>query len=110
MACAGNPLGWRDCSDATRLKVVFQLRSSSVSISTSEGEGPHSTHTVTPAPPDEAEAVESSSLETSRNGTVGLFTGRKTGVSCRRIWLFWLVGANVFSIHCKCILSIGDMI
>lgn len=66
--------------------MVFQLRSSSVSISTNEGEGPHSTHTVTPAPPDEA-AVESSSLETSRNGTVGLFTGRKTGVSCKEMTL-----------------------
>ena len=84
MACAGNPLGWRDWREATRLKVVFQLRSSSVSISTREGEGPHSTHTVTPAPPpDEAEG-ERSSLETSRNGTVGLFTGRKTGVSCKQ--------------------------
>ena len=86
MACAGNPLGWRDWREATRLKVVFQLRSSSVSISTREGEGPHSTHTVTPAPPNEA-AVESSSLETSRNGTVGLFTGRKTGVSCKEFLL-----------------------
>ena len=85
MACAGNPLGWRDWREATRLKVVFQLRSSSVSISTSEGDGPHSTHTVTPTP-----ATADSSLDTSRNGTVGLFTGRKTGVSCEAREEMWL--------------------
>jgi hypothetical protein len=47
-------------SDATRLYVVFQFLSSSVSISAREGEGPHNTQTVTP---------ETNSLVTRRNGT-----------------------------------------